>query len=302
MNNGNNYKNISQYLDSPKGGGIAFTIMTFAYLMISFIGQTLVGAIFGTGNTAYVLICALFPALTFLVVIIYFISQTKKPLLKTVGLNKFNNLYLILAVLISASMFFGLGFINDAFVDLLKKCGVIIKEVNISIETPFQLVAYTFTYALLPAVFEEFFFRGLLLNCLKGVKHIAVILTVGLCFALYHNSLAQLIYQFAYGAVLTALALACGSVIPCIIAHFINNFTVIVLQYFKEQLNLLNPLCIAIGVVGLILVSLVMFFALSKKKTDKSNKISGFYLFAWCGIIICLVLAIGSIFAPTVGS
>ena len=296
----NEFKNF-EYLNSPNGGGITFALMTVAFVLISFFGQAIVGAIFGTANATYTLICSCFPALTFLLVILLFKSYTKKPLLKIVGANKFNWLYVVLAVVVSASMLFGLGFVNDAFVNLLNKWGANIDGVNVPLDNVGQLLVCILTFALLPAVFEEFFFRGLLLNCLKGVKPIYAILTVGLCFALYHCSLAQLLYQFVYGAVLTALAIACVSVIPCIIAHLLNNLTVILLEYFRASINLYNPLYIVFGILALLTVCVFTVFAIKKKKAEQTAKVRGFYAFACVGFFVCLFLTFGSMLNSILG-
>ena len=61
---------------------------------------------------------------------------------------------------------------------------------------------------------------------LYGAKALTVCLITALTFALYHGSFAQLIYQFIYGAMLFALFKAFDNIIPCIIAHFLNNFVI----------------------------------------------------------------------------
>ena len=293
MNKDNNF--IFENLNSSKGSGTAFSFYMMAYVLISFVGQTLVGAIFGVENANNTFIFATFPIITFLLTILFFKSKTNQPLIKLVGVKKFKSIYLFLAIVISISMMFGLGFMNDAFVKLLHKWGANISGVNIPLNNFTDFLFCVITFAVLPAIFEELFFRGLMLNLLKGVKPIYVILSIGLCFALYHCSLAQFLYQFIYGVALTCLAMACGSVIPCIIAHFINNFAVIILQYYKVSLNLYNTLYIVSGMLSLTAIFLFMAFSIKKKKFEKTDNIGKFFAFASVGIFVCVLFALNSL-------
>lgn len=293
MNKDNNF--IFENLNSSKGSGTAFSFYMMAYVLISFVGQTLVGAIFGVENANNTFIFATFPIITFLLTILFFKSKTNQPLIKLVGVKKFESIYLFLAIVISISMMFGLGFMNDAFVKLLNKWGANISGVNIPLNTFTDFLLCIITFAVLPAIFEELFFRGLMLNLLKGVKPVYVILGVGLCFALYHCSLAQFLYQFIYGVTLTCLAMACGSVIPCIITHFINNFVVIILEYYKVPLDLYNLLYITFGVVFLALAFVFMVFAIRKSKMEKTDNIGKFFAFASVGIFVCVLFALTSL-------
>ena len=159
---------------------------------------------------------------------------------------------------------------------------------------------FIFFYALLPAVTEEIFFRGLILNSFKGVKNLAVAVVLsGLCFALYHVNFTQFFYQFIYGVMLALLVAVSGSVIPAIFAHFINNLAVILFTYFAVEINLFNPLFISLGIIVTVLSALALIFLNKKKSAEKSEKTDGvgkFILFAAVGGAFCLLLAIGNLF------
>ena len=105
----------------------------------------------------------------------------------------------------------------------------------------------------MPAVFEEIFFRGVMLYGLKNLRNILAIILTALCFALYHGSLSQLAYQFFYGIILAVLAIKTQSILPGIIIHFLNNFAVLTISYFNFPVNVFDPILIAIGVVSLLL-------------------------------------------------
>ena len=103
-------------------------------------------------------------------------------------------------------------------------------------------------FALLPALAEETFFRGVML---KGSSRKVVhgILITSVCFALYHGNVTQLIYQFIYGVILSFLAIKAKSVLPCLVAHFINNFAILLLEYLKVSIDLYNGVTIALGLM-----------------------------------------------------
>ncbi len=91
--------------------------------------------------------------------------------------------------------------------------------------------------SLLPAIFEELIFRGVMFNGFKAkysTKH-AVLLSA-LFFALMHMSISQFIYQFGLGIVFALICHYTGSTLYSIITHFVNNFTVILISFIDDGL------------------------------------------------------------------
>jgi sodium transport system permease protein len=84
-----------------------------------------------------------------------------------------------------------------------------------------QLLMYV---ALLPAVCEELAFRGILLSGLKRkLRPVALVVTIGIIFGLFHVSLFRIAPTAALGMVLTVIAMLTGSVLPGMLLHFGNN-------------------------------------------------------------------------------
>lgn len=78
--------------------------------------------------------------------------------------------------------------------------------------------------ALLPAVFEEIAFRGLLLHALRRrFRPVVLCLIVGGVFGLFHFSLFRLAPTALLGALLTMTVLLTGSIVPAMLWHFLNN-------------------------------------------------------------------------------
>ena len=89
--------------------------------------------------------------------------------------------------------------------------------------------------ALVPAVCEEFFFRGALMRflmlCIKN-KHVSVWVTA-LIFSMMHGEFFGLIPRMVLGVFLGYIAWYSGSIWPAVVAHFLNNGLALISIYFK---------------------------------------------------------------------
>ena len=87
--------------------------------------------------------------------------------------------------------------------------------------SPAQLV---FFVAVMPAIFEEIAFRGLLLHGLRRrLRPAALVLVVGLAFGIFHGALFRLVPTAALGMMLAATTLLTGSIFPAMLWHCLNN-------------------------------------------------------------------------------
>lgn len=87
--------------------------------------------------------------------------------------------------------------------------------------------------ALVPAVCEEFFFRGALQNAFSGCvssHHWAIFMTASL-FSIFHGELFAFLPRFFMGLVLGYLFYYGQSIWVNVVAHFVNNALVVVLSY-----------------------------------------------------------------------
>ena len=273
-------------------------VMMTVYIFLSFFGQSVAELIFAKGSAPYLALCSLLSSLSILVVVLYFIFGRGIRAVEVTNVKKFNPVYIIPAIMLSVGMFMGLGFINDALSVALKNAGLNVSTLILPLNDIGNVILFIIVLAVFPAVVEEMFFRGLILNSLKGCKIIFAVIIASFSFALYHCSMTQLVYQLIYGAGLVVLCLMSKSAIPCIIAHFINNFAVILLEYLKIGVNLYSPLVIAIGVA--LLLGFVAFACFSfKKQPIESGKDKGgeFLLpFGVFPILICLIVLISNLF------
>ena len=167
-------------------------------------------------------------------------------------------------------MMAGLGFVNDLFARLLQKLGAHIPETEIVINSVREYILLTVTLAALPAIIEESFFRGAIGYGVSSCGALTGAAVTAACFALYHGSLSQLVYQFAYGAALYILAEKSGSTFPGMIAHFLNNFAVLTFTYFGINVDFYSPALIACGIAAL--AAAVAFSFLYRRKKAKTEE------------------------------
>jgi membrane protease YdiL (CAAX protease family) len=78
--------------------------------------------------------------------------------------------------------------------------------------------------AIMPGVFEEIAFRGVLLQGLrKRLRPVAVVLVVGAVFGLFHMALFRFAPTFALGVCLATVTLLTRSIYPAMLWHALNN-------------------------------------------------------------------------------
>lgn len=291
--------NENKVLLNEKEGGLSFAFMIVLYVCISFFGQAVVGELFGRESVAFVAICSLFSVLSMVAVIFYFTRKKKTGLIKLTGISKFRPIYLLSAAALSLGMLFGLGFINDAFAGFLRGLGLSVSSISFTMENVWHLILFSTVLALFPAVVEECFFRGVMIGSLSKCKTLLSLVTVAVCFALYHCSATQFIYQTIYGGFLCALAISSGSVLPGIIAHFINNFLIIILEYFNLSVDLYSPYIIACGIALLAVFAVTVVPGVKKAAEEKKEgKVRDFWLpFGIIAAAICSVILISGLFA-----
>ncbi len=140
--------------------------------------------------------------------------------------------------------------------------------------------------AILPAIFEELMFRGIILSGCRSVGIFKSALISGLFFGIMHLDPHQFIYAFVIGGFFSAFVIYSNSILASITAHFVINCTQGILMLLINFLNSLLPpskiaeieesselinidSIISVGITALIFVIL---FSLTFVYFIKSNK------------------------------
>jgi hypothetical protein len=115
--------------------------------------------------------------------------------------------------------------------------------VNASSEgiTEYPYLLQLFLVAVLPAVVEEFVFRGLLYHSYRKCGVLPAALISGLLFGLMHWNINQFCYAFVVGVIFALMVEATGSMFSSMLAHFvINSYSITLVKllslvYEKEE-------------------------------------------------------------------
>ena len=166
-----------------------------------------------------------------------------------------------------------------------------------SFSSPMELVYTIVCAALIPALFEEFAFRGMIMGSLRKFGDMPAILVSALIFAFYHGNFIQIPFAFLVGIFLGLIAVMTDSIWPAVIAHFINNlYAVIVNSLSNDYLAFVSIsflLIIFLGFIGLIvLVKKKAFLNIDRKTTALSGTSKFFRMLSSPTIIIYFVIMI----------
>ena len=111
-------------------------------------------------------------------------------------------------------------------------------ELMVYFHTPLQFLLAMFVIAILPAVGEEFLFRGIIQNRLKtifGNPHVAIWLT-GFLFSFIHFQFFGFIPRMFLGVLFGYIYYWSGNLWLPILMHFVNNsFTLLVVNWQKNR-------------------------------------------------------------------
>ncbi len=184
----------------------------------------------------------------FLTLISQFVSVLAIPLIilnaakcnisSTLRLNKrIDAIQMALLVLICIGTFFAAQFINQFAIDgMISVLGepAQITSVPTTSNVP-QLIFEIVITAILPAVCEEIFFRGLVMRAFERTSPVVAVLASSLIFAIMHANLQQLIYAFLFGLILGTVAIISDSLFASMTVHFTLNLASALLTY--EPIN-----------------------------------------------------------------
>lgn len=215
-------------------------------------------------NSLSLTLCLVFPFLLLKVV-------SKKSVCEIACFNKPNK-YWFLSIFFALGVAMASNIANGIFDEFLKSffdfeaVQVEIGDGVYSNET--ELIFSLVNIALIPALVEEFAFRGMILGSLKKFGNMPAILISSLIFALYHGNFVQIPFAFMVGIALGMIFVITGSVWPSIIVHFLNNDYAVFANAYGEDYQSTYLLIY----FGLILVGIFSCVFLSKTGGFKKLK------------------------------
>lgn len=147
---------------------------------------------------------------------------TKRSFKKVMVIKKISikQVFLIMFVSVGTYIFaVGINAISMQLFPVAIKDGMAISNLLNSSSTLLGLIVVV----LVPAFFEEIFFRGVLLDAYEGINKKLKFLIITTIFATFHGNVMQIIYVMFLGFILLKVREYTGSLVGSITLHGINN-------------------------------------------------------------------------------
>ena len=282
-------------MTEAKTSGLAFSFAALLPYVLSVI-FAIVGAIFGLfyegceKDDWYLYVSYLLSQVSFALTAVAFFTLSKTSVKTVIGKPKAMDF--VLAIVLQFGML-SLANVNSWFLEFLKTLGLSAPVPKIPSLDGFGFVGVLFVVALLPAIFEETLFRGNLLKGLKGFPVWAAAMICGALFSIFHQNPAQTIYQFLCGTAFALIVLRSGSILPTVVAHFLNNALIICAEKYAWRLDTLpimidSAVCL-VWALAYLIVGLVGMNKNSEQKTVEKSDKKHFFLTASVGILLCVI-------------
>lgn len=176
-------------------------------------------------------------------------------------INFFNGL---LFALCGSGLVMLLNFPVTFFVDLVDSAGFgTYTYSSPEISDPMSIVIYMISVAVIPALFEEFAFRGVVLSALRKHGDFFAVMVSSMIFAFVHMSATAIPFALGAGIIMGYIYVRTNNLWITIVLHFINNansaLTDIIYQNTDEAFSI--PFCngtfyfiIALGLISLVIL------------------------------------------------
>lgn len=167
--------------------------------------------------------------------------------------------------LIGMAFIFAIQWLGEIIISKLGITSDLLTNSTIYEKTPLGILLLVIQMAVLPAIFEELFFRKAMLNsCRKYGDKFAIVISA-LAFSLIHLNLSQSIVAFFIGLVFAYITIKNENIKTNIALHFVNNLIATLTYIFSENVmvcNVINIAYIALAIIG----GLVFIYTIIKDK------------------------------------
>lgn len=228
----------------------------------------------------YVILASLLSQLCFAGVYYFFNKKRKIDMISASKLNvKLNKTNIIVCVLISMIAVFGLFNFISVFDIVFEKLGFPFYGSSLPLDSFGWFLVNVLLIGVLPAIFEELIFRGVIFNGLRKKGFWLACVVSSLFFAIIHLSIWQSIYPFIMGIILCLVAEKTGSTVYSMIVHFCNNFIVLLISYISNIRGSVpsafdvNSISKAFMAVFVAVVSLITIWFLIKQFFKRNDEV-----------------------------
>lgn len=137
-----------------------------------------------------------------------------------------------LVIIAAIGLILPAAYLNSLMVSFIDFSKILANE---PLDTPIKILMAFISVAIVPALCEEFLFRGCILSNLLPYGKTTAIFASAVLFSMMHGNVAQFFYTFVAGLVLGAVYVETGSIWPCTFIHLFNNFYSIIQQVIYER-------------------------------------------------------------------
>lgn len=132
----------------------------------------------------------------------------------------------------------------------------------------FEKVLYVIAVSLVPALAEEFAFRGVVMGTLRKYGDAFAIISSSVLFGAMHGNINQIPFAFILGLIFALVDCKTNSIIPSIIIHFSNNLYATIIDILNNSYALSDKSLFIIyflSVLILCVLGIISFFIIIKK-------------------------------------
>lgn len=237
-----------------------------------------------SNSIAYLIVGSLLAQVCFAGVYYAFNKKKKIDFISASKLNfKLNRKNVIFCLVISIICVLGLFNAISVFDVIFEKLGFIYRGASLPINNFGWFLLNVVLLGILPAIFEELIFRGIIFNGLRRKGFWFACIASSLLFSLVHLSIWQCVYPFIMGIILAFVVEKTGSTVYSIIVHFCNNFIVLLISYISEVrgcvpsallMNTVSKAFMALFVAGVSLFAIWCIIKYFIKGNDEVKPIS----------------------------
>ncbi len=253
-------------------GGIAFSVKKLSLEGITQLIKTLTstGTVEGLLINIFIYVFALFiPYAVYLI-----IRKRKITDIISFKLPKANELFIGISVCLG---FFVVGkYLSNFILIFLKSIGFPPNEPVM--ETPtgtVGMILFAIMISVLPPVFEEFAFRGVVLGEAKKFNPYFAVLISSVAFSLMHGTIQQIPYAFTVGLAMGYFVIKYNSIWISVITHIIVNGVGTYFSFAEDKFSntVLGILSVSIDALFVLfsIIAIVVFFATNKRSLPKSE-------------------------------
>lgn len=191
------------------------------------------------------------------------------------------------SILVNAFSNFGIEFYS--YEDALSKSGLPANGL--------EFIVYAVRSALIPALVEEYAFRGVVMGgLLKYGEGFAIAMT-SVVFGLMHGNFTQVPFAIIAGVALGFVRVKTGSMWPSMILHFLNNFISVLYSYVTVNMEhgaMIVSVLVTYGTIFIGVVALAVYLIRNKNGLRlKPNRLR-FVSYKWLAFILSPTFLVGA--------